>query len=145
MGKVIYADSSFWVSLYITDANSARADHLSERFDEILFNRFVEHELRSAIRLCVFRKQITAVQGATVVEQIERDNSLSLRKAHAVAWERVFDRADKLSSLFTPSTGQRGADILHVALALESGAEQFITFDQRQAGLAKSAGLTVVC
>lgn len=144
MEKVVYADSSFWVSLYITDANSARADRLSGRLDKILFNRFVEHELRNAIRLSVFRKQITAFQGARIVDQVEADKSLSLRKTHAVAWERVFDRADKLSNQFTPSTGQRGADILHVALALESGAEQFITFDQRQAGLVKGVGLKLV-
>ncbi len=34
-------------------------------------------------------------------------------------------------------------DTLHVASALELGAERFWTFDEQQAKLAKAAGLTV--
>jgi predicted nucleic acid-binding protein len=43
----------------------------------------------------------------------------------------------KEERLVCPECGHRGFDILHVATALELGATQFITFDERQAALAK--------
>lgn len=39
--------------------------------------------------------------------------------------------------------GQRTIDLLHVAAALESGIKLFLSFDQRQCGLAKATGLQV--
>jgi predicted nucleic acid-binding protein len=35
-------------------------------------------------------------------------------------------------------------DILHVAIAVEAGADRFLTFDADQAALAKTEGLTVM-
>jgi len=40
-----------------------------------------------------------------------------------------------------PQLGRRTLDLLHVACALEIGASAFLTFDKRQASLAKRAGL----
>jgi predicted nucleic acid-binding protein len=43
----------------------------------------------------------------------------------------------------TPRLGCRTMDILHVACAVEIGASAFLTFDKRQAELARFAGLDV--
>ena len=45
-------------------------------------------------------------------------------------------------SIQTSYLGYRTMDILHVACALEIGATQFLTFDQRQQSLAIQASLT---
>jgi predicted nucleic acid-binding protein len=42
---------------------------------------------------------------------------------------------------FGPQLGTRTLDTLHVASALELGASEFWTFDQRQQKLAKAVGL----
>jgi predicted nucleic acid-binding protein len=60
------------------------------------------------------------------------------------SWDNLFARAETLSSQHTVSTLCRTLDTLHVALALELGAIEFCTFDQRQAAMARLAGLTVV-
>jgi predicted nucleic acid-binding protein len=53
----------------------------------------------------------------------------------------VFRRADELSEKHAAAEGQRAIDLLHVAIALESGGQIFLSFDRRQRRLAKAAGL----
>ncbi|HEY2342247.1 MAG TPA: hypothetical protein VGH90_04410, partial [Chthoniobacteraceae bacterium] len=60
-----------------------------------------------------------------------------------IDWGAAMQRACALSSEHTLKTGTRAYDILHVAFALQLGAKRFITCDQRQAVLAKSAGQKV--
>jgi predicted nucleic acid-binding protein len=55
----------------------------------------------------------------------------------------ISTEAERLSAGFTARIGTRSLDILHVANALVLGATSFLTFDKRQAELAKSAGLKV--
>lgn len=43
-----------------------------------------------------------------------------------------------------PGDGVRSLDALHVAIALRVGADQFVTYDERQADATSKTGLTVV-
>jgi predicted nucleic acid-binding protein len=54
----------------------------------------------------------------------------------------MFERAQALAGKHTARLGVRSLDILHVAVALEIQAESFLTFDRRQARLARAEGLT---
>lgn len=53
---------------------------------------------------------------------------------------RLLDRFRDLARK-TPDTGCRTMDILHVAAAMEIGADRFVSHDTRQRDLAKIAGL----
>ena len=53
----------------------------------------------------------------------------------------IFDRCVQLAQQYASSVSMRTLDTLHVACALELGAERFWTFDQRQAKLARAVGL----
>ena len=53
----------------------------------------------------------------------------------------AFEVCIEIARLYTPRLGTRTIDTLHVAAALELGAERFWTFDDRQKKLAKAAGL----
>jgi len=55
--------------------------------------------------------------------------------------EKAFDLCADLARRYGPKLGVRTLDSLHVACALELRAEQFWTFDERQARLARAAGL----
>jgi predicted nucleic acid-binding protein len=55
--------------------------------------------------------------------------------------ENAFELCADLARRYGPKLGTRTLDSLHVATALELKAEQFWTFDERQAKLAKAAGL----
>ena len=55
--------------------------------------------------------------------------------------ENAFELCADLARGYGPKYGMRTLDTLHVACALELKAERFWTFDERQAKLAKAAGL----
>ena len=55
----------------------------------------------------------------------------------------AFEICIELARKYTPRFGLRTLDVLHVAVAVELKAEQFWTFDDRQAKLAKAVGLKV--
>ena len=57
--------------------------------------------------------------------------------------EATFTNAAVLARTYVAKLGTRTLDTLHVAAALELKAQQFWTFDERQAKLAKAAGLKV--
>lgn len=53
-------------------------------------------------------------------------------------------RATELSRLHTPVVGTRTLDVLHVASAVELGCRTLITYDERQAALARAVKLRVL-
>jgi len=55
----------------------------------------------------------------------------------------VMIEAEHLSALHSDTLGTRSLDILHVAAALVLGVAPVLTFDTRQAALARAAGLKV--
>jgi predicted nucleic acid-binding protein len=55
--------------------------------------------------------------------------------------DAVFDRCVQLTQQYASRVAMRTLDTLHVASALELGAERFWTFDERQAKLARAVGL----
>ncbi len=57
--------------------------------------------------------------------------------------EAAFTKGAALARSYVAKLGTRTLDSLHVAAALELQAERFWTFDERQAKLAKAAGLKV--
>jgi predicted nucleic acid-binding protein len=139
----VYADASFLVSLYVHDAHSANAAvHLQNATPPILLNPLGEIELANAISQMVFRKEFTTAQAKATHAVVRKDIESGLLQIRALG-ATVFDRAMTLTQRRTPQLGTRTLDILHVACALDLRAEKFLTFDQKQARLAKAEGLIV--
>lgn len=137
----IYADSSFLVSLYSADSNWAAASSTMEASSGDCFvTTLGELEVVNAFGLRVSRKEVSAAQAQESVIDFEkdlRDGSLQLRELS----DSIFERARQLSRQTTGKLGTRTADLLHVAAALELGAEYFYSFDQQQRKLAQSVRL----
>ena len=141
---VAYADTSFLVSLYGRDANSAPAQQMAAALKvPLAFTPLLRHEARNAIRLAVFRKEITALERQTVLATIEADVESGALVETALAWADVYAQAETLSANHTEQLGTRASDVLHVAAALALGVRAFFTFDTRQKALATAAGLKV--
>jgi predicted nucleic acid-binding protein len=137
----IYADTSFLLSLYSLDGNSAAAARAmrasgGERFISILG----ELEVINALGLRVFRKEITTVQAHSSLSDFEKDLQQGLFQLRGLP-DLVFDRARELSRQTTAKLGTRTVDLLHVAAALELGVECLFSFDQRQRKLAQAVRL----
>ena len=139
---MVYPDTSFLYSLYLTDVNSVQATTLVNKWKPLLlWTPFHRHELRNALRLAVFRKSILASRLKKAFQDIEADKRRGVLKDISIAWDDVFKQAEHLGARYTATLGNRGMDILHVATALALGADTFLTFDRRQHVLAKKAGL----
>ena len=139
-----YVDTSVLVSLYISDANSPKADAWRQANPvPIEFTGFHRIELRNALSLAVFQQRLRSAEAQVAWQDVEQDLAAGLLVPAPESWAKVVQEAERLAELHTPTTGSRSLDILHVAAALASGATEFCTFDERQRRLAQLAGLRV--
>lgn len=137
-----YADTGLLCSLYAPDAHMAVAIGRMKRGRGPLPLVWLHQlELRNALRLRVFRKEITAAQRDAALNAFLADAANGVYVSTDVAISDVMLEAERLSASFSEKLGVRSLDILHVAAALVAGAGEFWTFDTRQAALAKAAGL----
>ncbi len=139
-----YADSSFLVSLLRADANHQRAIRYMARVAATLtFTPLHRLEVRNALRNACSLRQITDDELRLSLHQVQRDLETGLLVHTSVEWTNVFRRTDDLSDKHARPAPQRTIDLLHVAIAIESGAQNFLSFDNRQRLLAKAAGLRI--
>lgn len=140
---MVAVDTSFFFSLYLQDTHSRRASAwVQAAVQPLPMTAFLRHELRNAIRLAVYRDQITTDQRDQALLDIENDLRSGIVMPAVLPDDRLWLTADQLSALHTETLGNRGMDILHVAAAVTLGATDFLTFDQRQRTLAQAAGST---
>lgn len=140
----IYTDTSVLFSLYVTDANSLKADAWRRANPvPIAFTSFHRLELRNALGLAVFQQRLTIEEVGAAWQQVQQDLAGGLLVDKPILWGQLIREAEALAEHHTPSIGSRSLDILHVAAALVSGAIKFCTFDARQVKLAQLAGLQV--
>lgn len=138
-----YADTSFLVSLYVQDAFSSRAQAwLANNPVALALTEFGRTELRNALARLAFTGAITAPQLAAAWQLVEADLAQGRLNATSASWPVVFALAEQLIASHTAQLGARTLDVLHVALAQNLGATDFVSFDSRQTALARVVGLT---
>ena len=140
---MIYLDTSVVVSLHFRDANTSAALALvGNESEPLAISSLCEVEAVNAFCRRVFRKEMTSANMHTAVRDLEADIRGGVLQLCPIP-ESAFIRAKMLAQSLTLHIGVRTADLLHVAAALELGAERFFSFDQKQRKTAESAGLTV--
>jgi len=138
-----YFDTSFLTSLYSPDSNSvAAAGAIATSGPARFITTFAELELVNALGLRTFRHEISPREAQTSLRQFDEDIRNGVFLVRPLS-EQVFQRARDLSRQTTPKLGTRTADLLHVAAALELGAQILYSFDQQQRKLAKAVHLKI--
>jgi len=147
---IVYPDTSFLCAIYRAQDNSSRADAFFKTLKEPLSaTALLIFEFRQSVRWQTWLHRNDASkgygekEGARMLADLQKDLASGLLLIEPVDWANVVSKAEQLSAQHTSKDGHRGFDILHVATALELGAEAFLTFDARQSALAKAAGLKV--
>jgi predicted nucleic acid-binding protein len=137
-----YADTSFLFSYYSTEGNSTRAD-MWRQANAVPLPLTVLHrlELRNALELAAFQQRSTPAEAAAAWNTVEIDLAAGLLVESSIPLAELYQDAEKLAVSHTAATGARSLDILHVAAAQKLGADEFVTFDQRQTTLARRIGL----
>jgi predicted nucleic acid-binding protein len=138
----IYIDSSFLVSLYLTDQHSAESRKRVLSAPPLWLTPLHKAEWEHAIAQHVFRGSLTDDQGRKMSEQLRDESNAGLWRETEIP-EGAFDLCADLARRHGPKLGMRTLDSLHVACALELKAERFWTCDERQAKLAKAERLKI--
>ncbi len=139
-----YADSSFLVSCYVVDANTAQANAwLSRTGAPLVFTALHALEVRNAFQLGVFRGLFSAADAAAAWTNLEKDLRSGRLVKTAVNWPVALRIAARLSERHSAIIGTRSLDILHVAAAKAVRATELVSFDTRQRALAAAVGLNV--
>jgi predicted nucleic acid-binding protein len=138
----IYADTSFFVSLYVKDIHSITADEMLRGSERPPITPLHIAEWTHAIAQQVFRRQMTMVEAGRLHRDFDDDCAAQIWQTLLVP-ETALEVCADLGRRFGPKLGVRTLDSLHVACALELKTKRFWTFDERQRKLAKAAGLDI--
>ena len=139
-----YADTGFLCSLYAPDAHTRRAvARMSRQTLPLPFTWLHQLELRNALRLRVFRSEITPAQRDASINAMLADLAAGVLAHAEPPLADLTLEAERQSALHSETLGTRSLDILHVAGAVVLGLSDFLTFDHRQRNLAQAAGLHV--
>lgn len=139
----VYADSSFIVSLYITDAHSPEARRRVKGAPALILTPFHRAEWAHALTQHQFRRELTADTASHFDAQFASDQAAGIFRADVVP-EKAFEICADLARRHGPGLAMRTLDSLHVACALEFKADRFWTFDERQTKLAKAQGFKIL-
>lgn len=137
---IVYADSSFVVSLYVTDIHSPEARRRVQGTPPIILTPLHRAEWAHALGQHQYRGTLTLETAKRAQAQFISDEAANLWRAAPLP-ENAFEVCTGLARSYGAKLGMRTLDTLHVACALELKAERFWTFDGRQEKLAKAQGL----
>jgi predicted nucleic acid-binding protein len=136
----IYADTSFFVSLYLTDRHTAEVERRLSSRPSLWMTPLHVAEWAHAVEQHVFRKAISRSEADRLLQRFQEHRAQNLWR-EAPLPDRAFEVCAELAHRHAARLGVRTLDTLHVASALELKAEHFWTFDVRQTKLALAAGL----
>lgn len=135
-----YVDSSFLVSLYLTDHHSPESRQRVLLAPELWLTPLHSAEWAHAVGQHIFRKSLSLMEAQQMYKQFDDDKTLHLWRESELP-EHAFEVCADLARRYGPRLGVRTLGSLHVACALGLEAERFWTFDERQARLARAEGL----
>jgi len=141
----VYADTGLLCSLYAPDEKTIDASRLIQKVRPPLpFTWLHQVEFRNALRLRVFRNQLTVNERESILQRFFEDFASGLFVQKNPETTDLLLEAERLGASHTEILGCRSLDLMHVAMALVLGAKNFAGFDQRQNQLAQAVGLTVL-
>jgi len=136
----IYADTSFFVSLYIPDRHSPEAERRMALRPAVWLTPFHVAEWTHAVEQQIFRKVISRTEADLLHRRFQQHRDSSLWVEVPLP-ESALEVCAQLARRHGARLGVRTLDSLHVASALELKADSFWTFDDRQKRMAHAAGL----
>jgi len=143
---IAYADTSWWVAFKNSgDSQHQAAVSLWDLSDDVsvIWTPWQRVEVFNAIRQVEKLGFLRAVTAGVVIRNLEREVRLGYWPHVEFDWADAVRTANDLSADHSRNLLIRGMDLFHVAIALEVGAEKFLSFDGEQAALAEAAGLEV--
>lgn len=127
----IYVDTSAVLKRYVEEPDSARADELLAADPTLVTARHTVVEVRRNLGRLLDGAALTAARDA-----FRRD-------LRALAIIELDERTCEVAATIAEQTGLRTLDALHLGAARRLGDVQLVTFDVRQAVVARQLGMRV--
>jgi predicted nucleic acid-binding protein len=137
-----YADTSFLVSLYVFDANSAAANAHAKTWKRpplLPFSPFGAFELNNTLRRVLRTKTDLTV----AAKRIRSDLAVGIYASVPLQGYRLIEEADRISRAVATKHRARALDVLHLANVRMNGARTLLSFDHGQRSAALDLGFTV--
>jgi predicted nucleic acid-binding protein len=144
---IAYADTSWWLAIKcLDDANHARAVRMlgSLEDDAVIWTPWQRVEVFNSFRQAERAGIIAQGKARDLIRALELEIRLGYWPHVEFDWTDAVRTACELSAEHGLQTAVRGMDLFHVAVAIESAAELFLTFDREQATFAKKAGIPLL-
>jgi predicted nucleic acid-binding protein len=143
--RMIFADASFIVSYFLDDALGAVARAWWRKTDEVLYaSQWVIFEAENSMRSAHLKNSCTVEDCRWAVEMLKRAITEGLIEVREPAARQLLPEARRLSISHSETKSCGTMDLLHIAAAKVTGADWLVTFDSRQAEVARAEGLLVV-
>jgi predicted nucleic acid-binding protein len=143
-----YPDTSYLCALYVPQSTSVAAiTHYQGLKEPLYVSALLLGEFRQSVRFQIFRNSRDSSQGyprkvgLDALGKLQSNLDAGALSVIPAEWADVLAIAERISSKHTMAGGHRFIDILHVATALNIGANRFLSFDSNQRRLATSEGL----
>jgi len=143
----IYADTSWWLAYKCRrDTHHATAVTLFDREPEaeVLWTPWQRVEVFNTFRQAERAGLIKSSESRQLIRLLEQEIRLGFWPHVEFNWTSAVRTTCELSAEHSLKMLVRGMDLFHVAIAIECGADAFLSFDEEQIALAKAAGLTLV-
>lgn len=148
---MIYADSSFLVALKVRrDTFHEEAMDFYERRQAKtwLWSPWQRIEVLNTIRQLTrhpeAKRRLQTTEAKALIHSLEADVRSGYFTHREADWRHVLRTANDISIAHAFHLACLAPDLLHVAYAKALGAEWFVSFDEDQLALAKTAGLKAV-
>ena len=139
-----YADTSWWVAFKNTrDPHHSKAISLWDINENavVLWTPWHRVEVFNAMRQA--ERLGFLADSSSVIRALEKEIRLGYWPHVEFSWTDTIRTANELSAVHSRDLPIRAMDLFHIAIACETNADEFLTFDEDQAHLALAAGLPV--
>jgi predicted nucleic acid-binding protein len=143
----IYADTSWWLAYKCRrDTHHAIAITLFDREPDarVLWTPWQRVEVFNTFRQAERARLIDSGESRQLIRLLEQEVRLGYWTHIEFDWTGAIRTACELAAEYSLKIIVRGMDLFHVAIATESGADAFLSFDAEQIALAEAAGLKVL-
>ena len=144
---IAYADTSWWLAYKCSaDSHHAAAIRVFDRWPdaEIVWTPWQRVEVFNSLRQAERAGIIAHGKARELIRTFEQEVRLGYWPHVEFDWTDAVRGASELSAEHGLKLTVRGMDLFHVAVAIETASEGFLTFDREQAALVKAAGLHVL-
>ncbi len=126
---MICIDTSLLVSFFLQESNSQRGrDWLLSQRRAVLLSDLNRLEFENALNLALFHKRIGQTEKNQIVDKWLEMGANGFF-VHEKIGREVWERAERISTTYTPTLRLRSLDVIHVAFAELHRCQSFGTFD----------------